>query len=217
MTLSENIQSETGKSETRRRAILQVAREAFLAQGYAATSMSEIATRLGGSKGTLYNYFKSKEDLFAAFMVDTCQGPANAIFDHLPPVGEDLRASLIEVGVGLLSFILRDMSMAIHRLVVAESGRFPELGRVFYETGPRLGERRLGDFMQNAINAGRLRRCDPVEAGRWFKALTLNDIYSRRLWGVIDELTPEQIRTHVGEAADIFLAAFGPLEDGTAG
>ena len=54
------------RDQAREAIILDVARDCFLAEGYAATSMSTIAARLGGSKGTLYNYFKNKEDLFAA-------------------------------------------------------------------------------------------------------------------------------------------------------
>src|SRR3954464_10654712 len=56
----------------RRELILDVASEVFLKEGYAATSMSEIAARLGGSKGTLYNYFKSKEELFEAYVSRNC-------------------------------------------------------------------------------------------------------------------------------------------------
>ena len=200
--------------DSRRDAILDVATQVFLEEGFAAASMSTIAARLGGSKGTLYNYFRSKEELFAAFMIDTCQGPANAVFDRLPPVGDDARAALVELGAGLLEFILREESMAVHRLVVAESGRFPELGRVFYETGPRLGESRLGEFMRQAMGAGLLRQGDPVEAGRWFKALILSDIYSRRLWGVISDPAPAEIRSHAIQAVDIFLAAFGDASKG---
>ena len=54
------------KSEERRQAILDVAREAFTQLGFENTTMSEIANRTGGSKATLYNYFSSKEELFAA-------------------------------------------------------------------------------------------------------------------------------------------------------
>ena len=85
---SETTASDLSRSDARRRAILDVASEVFLAQGYAAASMSEIATRLGGSKGTLYNYFRSKEELIGALIADTCQWPAIAIFDPLPPIGE---------------------------------------------------------------------------------------------------------------------------------
>ena len=52
----------------RRETILEIARDMFFTEGYAAVSMSAIAARLGGSKGTLYNYFASKEELFSAVM-----------------------------------------------------------------------------------------------------------------------------------------------------
>ena len=52
--------------DARRELILDVAQDVFLEEGFAAASMSTIAARLGGSKGTLYNYFRSKDELFAA-------------------------------------------------------------------------------------------------------------------------------------------------------
>ena len=199
LVTSETCHSELGKGELRRRAIVDVAREAFLAQGFAATSMSEIATRLGGSKGTLYNYFRSKEELFAALMIDICQGPANAVFDHMPAPDGDLRKGLIELGVGMLSFVLRGPSMAVHRLVVAEADRFPELGRIFYETGPLIGLRKLSAYFGELIDGGQIRSADPEVVARRFKDLMLSDVYSRRLWGVIGDLTPGEIRAHVEE------------------
>src|SRR5580700_9527936 len=107
------------RSDAKRRAILDVASEVFLSQGYAATSMSEIAARLGGSKGTLYNYFRSKEELFSAFITDTCQGPAMAIFDHLPASGggQSIRDRLVNFGVDFLRFILSPRLIALNRVV----------------------------------------------------------------------------------------------------
>ena len=64
--------SNPSKRDERREAILDVAEACFLAEGYDATSMSTIAARVGGSKGTLYNYFKNKEELFAAMMQRVC-------------------------------------------------------------------------------------------------------------------------------------------------
>jgi len=134
---SETLTSEATRGEGKRRAILDVAHDVFLAQGYAATSMSEIAAKLGGSKGTLYNYFRSKEELFSAFMSDVCSDQAAIYFDPLTPIGEgkSVRESLIDLGVSLLDFLLQDDFIAVHRLVVAEADRFPELGRLFYEAG----------------------------------------------------------------------------------
>src|ERR1700757_3560624 len=97
---------ELSRSDRRRRAILDVARDVFLKEGYAAASMSGIAARLGGSKGTLYNYFRSKEELFAAFMTDACGEQANALLDHMPDLGEDPHAALVETGFGLLTLVL---------------------------------------------------------------------------------------------------------------
>jgi len=198
-----------GKSERRRQAILDVARELFQAQGYAATSMSEIAARLGGSKGTLYNYFRSKEELFAAFMIDTCQIGANAVFDPIMPPGPDLREALTDLGVNFLTFLLKPDTLAVHRLVVAECGRFPELGRIFYETGPKRGQENLARFFAPIVAEGRLKAGDPMEIGHWYKDILLGDVYNRTLWGVLGELTPADTRAHVSRAVDVFLRAFG--------
>ncbi|HXQ11707.1 MAG TPA: TetR/AcrR family transcriptional regulator [Caulobacteraceae bacterium] len=203
--------TDSPRSDAKRRAIIAVARDAFLARGYAATSMSEIATRLGGSKGTLYNYFRSKEELFEAFMVEICQGPAAEIFGRLPAVSEsmDIRESLIDLGASLLEFLLREEMIALHRLVVAEAGRFPELGRMFYEAGPERGEVRFAEFFEGAIAAGLVRPADPKMMGQRLKDLVLSDVYLRRLWGVLAPLSAKALRAHVAESVDIFLRAFG--------
>jgi TetR/AcrR family transcriptional repressor of mexJK operon len=200
----------TGKSERRRQAILDVAKELFQTQGYAATSMSEIAARMGGSKGTLYNYFRSKEELFAAFMVDMCQIGSNRVFDAIEaPVTGDLTKALVDLGVNFATFLFMPDTMSIHRLVVAESGRFPELGRIFYETGPKRGTENLTRFFADLIDAGRLPPQDPVEAARWFKELLLAGIYNLRLWGIITDPTPEEIRAHVEKSVAVFLKVVG--------
>jgi TetR/AcrR family transcriptional repressor of mexJK operon len=200
------------RSDAKRRAILDVASEVFLAQGYAATSMSEIAARLGGSKGTLYNYFRSKEELFSAFITDTCQGPAMAIFDHMPVTGagRPIRENLIVFGVDFLGFILSPKLVAINRVVVAETGRFPELGRLFFDAGPGRGEARFAQIVERAMDAGELRRDDPVMVGRCLKDLILSDYHHRQLWGVLGDTSERRIKAHVACVVDVFLSAFAP-------
>src|ERR1700749_2345260 len=84
------------KRGQRREAILNVAREVFFEQGYAAASMSSIAARLGGSKGTLYNYFKSKEELFEAQVRDIC-GQVAEYMSEMPADGDPI-AVLTDLG-----------------------------------------------------------------------------------------------------------------------
>jgi TetR/AcrR family transcriptional regulator, mexJK operon transcriptional repressor len=212
MTAEPTTAPDQSRSDAKRRAILDVASEVFIAQGYAATSMSEIATRLGGSKGTLYNYFRSKEELFSAFIVDTCQGPAMTYFDRLPPIGEgrSVRESLIDLGMSLMEFLHVEQVIAMHRLVVAEVGRFPELGRMFYEAGPRKGELRFAEFFEAAMAAGHVPADDPMMVGQRLKDLVMSDVYLRQLWGVGDDFSVQAMGDHVARSVDIFLRAFGP-------
>ncbi len=202
-------EAEPSKSDRRRQAILETARDIFLKEGYAAASMSAIAARVGGSKGTLYNYFRSKEELFAAFMHDACGKQAEDLLDHMPELGDDPHAALLEIGMGLCNLVMSPNVMAISRLVVAESERFPELGQVFYETGPRSGELRLTAHFDRAVAQGHLKAVDTTRLARRFKNLCLGDLFDRRLWGVIPNPTPEVLRESVSEAVDIFLAAYG--------
>jgi len=201
---------ETDRSELRRRAMLEVAREVFLDKGYAAASMSEIAARVGGSKGTLYNYFSSKEELFAAVMAHSCEKVVGEIYDQLPRVDQDLRRGLVEFGCAFLDFLQREDVMSLHRLVIAESGRFPQVGRIFYEQGPRRGELRLAEFFQKLMEAGRVRPGDAARTGQQFKDLLVSDVLLRRQWGVMDPLRADQVRAHAEDAVDVFLRAFQP-------
>ncbi|HZC15833.1 MAG TPA: TetR/AcrR family transcriptional regulator, partial [Caulobacteraceae bacterium] len=100
------------RRDARREAILEVARQVFYEEGYAAASMSSIAARLGGSKGTLYNYFKSKDALFEAYIDAACGQWRAWIFD-LPEGDEavaaaDLHAVLCDLGERLLGYLVTD-------------------------------------------------------------------------------------------------------------
>ena len=73
------------KSEERRRAIIEVARQVFTELGFETTSMSQIAARVGGSKATLYNYFSSKDELFAAVIEEFGRQKIADAFTSLKP------------------------------------------------------------------------------------------------------------------------------------
>lgn len=193
--------------DDRRKAILAIAREVFLTQGYADASMSEIATRLGGSKGTLYNYFPSKEALFAEFLRSECSAEAEGeaqVFEG----DVDIRDALRQIGRGMVRRIFSETVQAIHRLVIAESARFPELGRTFYENGPKVGILRGAGYLQRWMDEGRLRRTDPVRASERFGELCKAGLYQRSMWAGWRP-TQAQMDENVDEAVDIFLAYYG--------
>ena len=209
MTLTAAATRRDERRDERRDAILDVARDCFLSLGYAATSMSAIAARLGGSKGTLYNYFKNKEELFAAMMERQCAHLQEALFD-MASAGDNPRQRLTHYGRNFLETLMSPQPLAIHRLVVAESDRFPELGRAFFESGPRLVMARMGDYLADLMDQGVLRRADPLIAAQHFKDLAMSGVYNMRLWGVIDDLTAEEYDEQIERGVDTFLRAYAP-------
>jgi AcrR family transcriptional regulator len=194
--------------DARREAILDVARAVFLEEGYANASMSTIAARVGGSKGTLYNYFKNKEELFIAYVVRHCAWQSAAMFE-LSAELDDIRAALTKLGRTYLSIVLTDFNMLNFRLIVAEAQRTPEIGKAFYETGPGRGGKLLGEILKQAADLGRLKIDDPERAAHLFIGLCQNRLLKARLCNAVPEPTPEEIDAEVLPAVEVFLRAFG--------
>jgi AcrR family transcriptional regulator len=195
--------------DARREAILDVATEVFLEQGFAAASMSEIAARLGGSKGTLYNYFKSKDELFEAYVQRHCVMNLDELYG-VAPDGESVRETLARVGRAFLRRVLSDDNLRHFRLITAEAERAPEFGRLFYEAGPARGDRRLAERMSEWASQGLIEAHDASLAARHFIGLVQNRYFKARLCNYVPELTEAQIEAEVQAAIDTFLRAFAP-------
>lgn len=194
--------------EERRAAILDIAREAFLAEGYSATSMSRIAALVGGSKATLYSYFPSKKDLFVA-VIDR---ETNRLFDHIfnvkLTIGEP-RAAFTDLVRRSTAALLSDTIIKGYRLIIAEAGRFPEITKASYELAVRRGLERMALYFGQAMLDGALRPCDPREAAESFLDLTAGSLHTQRLWNAIERVKPEALDAEVRRIATVFLAAYG--------
>ena len=201
-----NVVLATPRRDLKRETILAIAQQVFLEEGYAATSMSTIAARVGGSKGTLYNYFRSKAELFVAVIQNLCEIQQNHMFDVPDP---DIRKFLTEVGRRFARMLLSDEVITIHRIVVAEATRFPEIGQALYEAGPKRGKQRLVAYLKLAIADGRLKPCDPERAAEQAMEMALGGMYRRRLWNVGPAPTEAEIDGAIASAIDVFMAAYG--------
>jgi AcrR family transcriptional regulator len=196
------------RRDARREAILEVARQVFAEEGYAAASMSSIAARLGGSKGTLYNYFKSKDALFEAYIDAACGQWRAWIFDL--PEGEaaaaaDLHAVLCDLGERFLGHLVTESSIRLLQLVMAEAQRAPELARTFYDAGPAAGVTRLAEFLEAAKAGGRIDPPDCRLAAQQFLSLCRGHLYFRYSLNLIPRPTPKEIRAEVERAVTLFL------------
>lgn len=190
---------------TKLRAITEAASAAFLEGGYGGTSLDHIAARAGVSKQTIYNRFGDKAGLFRAI----CRELTADLVAPLADTGgdDDPRRVLQLLGESYLKLALAESSLALHRLVIQESARFPDFGRAVYEAGPARLVAELSAYLGAQADAGKLRPHDPAQAAEFFLALLLGQSQLRALLGVAQG---EAVTARAQAAVEIFFLAFGP-------
>ena len=196
-------------SDQKRRQVLDGARRVFLNAGFDGASMGEIAKSAGVSKGTLYTYFESKEELFETLILEERTSLAEALF-RLDPDDPDPRAVLRRLGHSFLGMMVRPEHVASVRMVIGAAEKFPRIGQVFYEAGPRQGIARLGAYLERQAAAGRLLIVDTELAAQQFLELCSAGTMKRLLFAVGDPPGQAAIEHHVEDALRVFFAAYGP-------
>jgi AcrR family transcriptional regulator len=195
------------RTEAKRESILEIAGQVFQEMGYERASMAEIAARVGGSKATLYGYFPSKQDLFLEVAGCAAARHMSKPLAELIRSRGDLPLVLRRFGEEFLSFLCTPQATATYRMVIAESGQ-SDIGRRFYESGPKRGEAAIATFLQSQMDAGRLKKADASVATMHLVALLEAETVDRRLMGVGSTPTRHQIKQFVDRAVKVFLAAY---------
>ncbi len=170
-------------AEAKRRAILEGAKRVFLRHGFEGSSMDGVAQASGVSKMTVYRYFDGKEELFAGLIEDLCR----RMFDDDPLAGmADLAPdeALGRFARGFAATVFDPETITLHRIVVAEAARFPELGRLFYERGPKRNIEALAAYFEAQADHPELDIGDPVRAAEDFLGLVRGYDHLRVLLGV---------------------------------
>jgi len=149
------------RAEDRPREICAAALEVFAEKGFAAARLDEIARRAGVSKGTLYLYFKDKEDLFRAVVRDAIAPNVAAITEAI----STMRAPFADVvRMFLAGFAEREARLplgAVAKMVIGESRNFPELARVWHDEVASKAIGGLAAFVKGAQERGEVRAGDP--------------------------------------------------------
>jgi AcrR family transcriptional regulator len=193
------------RGDVRRTALLVAAREMFLAHGYEGTQMQAVARHAGASKETLYRHFPDKALLFEAVI--------RSIADRLGAHGTNPAAdipvcqALETFGMSFLQGVLHSDALALNRLAIAESKRFPELGRVFHVTGPAAIKRRLTAYLVAATATGTLHCTDPDHAASLLLGALIADLQLRSLLNLHPAC--DDLPRHVAEAVAMFVARYG--------
>jgi TetR/AcrR family transcriptional regulator, mexJK operon transcriptional repressor len=196
----------------RRQAILEGAFVVFARRGYAQACVKEIAAEAGVAKPTVYNHLTDKATLFRQAMAAAARTVLDERLAALEPLkepGDDLDATLHDVGHRLLRLHTDDRSCALRRLLYAEIIQFPDILEAVTENGPHRLTQALADRLARLALAGRLRATDPDQAAEQFLALLTGPLEARTRMGTrsiedtdLDAIARAAVRT--------FLAAFGP-------
>jgi AcrR family transcriptional regulator len=196
------------RTEDKRQRIIAVAGELFEELGYDRASMSLISERLGGSKTTLYGYFRSKEELLLAVLDVDIDTQAEALIGlFLAP--ESFRDGLADFGAAYLSRRLAPRPISFVR-IVSSLGEQSDIPSTFYDRILKAAWMRLCRRFEEFMDEGRLRRADPWVAAMHFKGILEQDLFDKRLLGAVAEVDAATIERAAQDAADVFLRAYGP-------
>jgi AcrR family transcriptional regulator len=210
MDLADLLRSPPPEAEddnAKRRQIVDGARQVFLARGFDAASMADIAREAGVSKGTLYVYFKNKEELFAAIVQQECWNHAESTF-RLDPADHDVERVLTDLGVNYLHFLCNTNKASTLRIVIAIADRMPEIGKAFYETGPMQGIGRVRDYLEAQVKAGVLAIDDCELAASQFLDAAQSTLFKPVLFNFEAPPSEARIAKVVGAAVHMFMAAY---------
>jgi TetR/AcrR family transcriptional repressor of mexJK operon len=188
--------------------ILRGAAAVFAEDGYEGASMSRIAARAGVSKGTLYNYFAGKAEMFAAWMVLECQRSLIHVFANNAVEGEPA-VVLRQIGERMLRVMISPMGITMHRMAVSEAQKFPELSRAFYDAGPARATKHMAAWLEAQTQAGRLAVPDPEFAAQQFFALCQTRLGILRNCGMLADVNDAAIARVVDGAVGMFLCYYG--------
>jgi TetR/AcrR family transcriptional repressor of mexJK operon len=182
--------------------ILDAAIVAFLADGYAATTIEAIARTCGVAKRTIYARWNGKPALFRAVVERLMARWLSIAGDWAD--GDSLEATLNEAAVRILAVALTPEAVALNRLLIAETARFPELPVMMQQAGAGEGTARIAAALERAVTKGVLPKQDTVFAAEQFLHLVLTGP-QRRALGLGRPLDEPQIEAWRKAAVALFL------------
>lgn len=196
-----------GEDPVKREQILAGATRVFLRDGFAAASMNDITREAGVSKGTIYVYFRDKEDLFVAMV----EAKREAFLSSLRTVladNENIEAGLYRFGVKFLEHMTDENTVTAMRTVLGVRERMPALCSRFFR-GPQNLRTVLHDYLAHYVEDGTLVTNDLDLASGQFLDLVSGSFFKFRLFGTMPEPpSEEEISRVIRGAIFVFMAAY---------
>ncbi len=159
--------------DAKRDKIVRSASKLFLDKGYNNVSINDIIDVVGGSKGTIYSNFGSKEKLFEAVVEQMCSDVTIRVDTRL--VGT-IDEQLTRIAHSFVSKVLSPQILRFHRLMTSIGRTFPAAGRLFYDTGPRTVHQIIADWIAIHQREGNIRDdADPYRLAVLFHDMLIGE------------------------------------------
>lgn len=198
-----------GEDPAKREQILDGAKRVFMRLGFDAASMNDITREAGVSKGTIYVYFESKDDLFAAIMERERMRVAASMRDILDG-SEEAEEGLLRFGVAFTQRITSVETISAMRTMISVASRMPVLSQHFFQGDSMNIGFFLERFLIRQIARGSLSTSDVSLAARHFIDLCTGTFLKMRLFGYMSEPpSREDIEQHIASAVKLFVAGYG--------
>ena len=191
--------------QAKRMAILSAAAQSFFNDGYAATSIEQIAAAASVSKVTIYNHFNDKRGLFAAAVERECEKLRGA-FKLEDFAQGSLRQRLTAIGEAVTGFLARPEMVQFERRIAAETEHEPSIGEAFLEAGPHRVKAAFARLLRAMHEAGEVEIADADLAAEQFASMCkgMGDL-DRRFGRPRDETRD---RERIAGAVEVFCAAY---------
>jgi len=186
--------------------VIRSAGELFLEQGYSGVSLEMIVAKTGGSYRDLYRDFGGKEELFRRVLEGIAQEVLQSLQSNsLPPadVNASLEDTLFSIGQNFLRSLLSPKVLSVHRLMVSEASRFPEISARFLKLGPQSAYSAVGNLLEKCFSAEKIKLDDPGLAARLFLDMLGGDLQLRALTG--SKISKNEIDERVRAGTRVFL------------
>ena len=188
--------------------VLEGARQVFMTDGFEGANVDDIAKQAGVSKATLYSYFPDKRLLFMEVVNQECARQSQSAIDNID-ISAPPRDVLRQAGRHFLHFLTSQFGQQVFRICVAESDRFPEIGRAFYCSGPERMRAEMVGYFTESIARGELEITDLTLAADQFAELCKADLWPQLVFGVVSLVNEADIERIVDSAVETFLARYG--------
>lgn len=192
----------------KRRAILEAAKEAFIAYGYSGASIETIAETAPVSKPTLYNHFKNKQDLFAAVIHSLCTSLLHTLNNVQTEINDPI-AGLKAIANAFVDLVYAEEAIQLYRLIIAEQQQFPELGELIYHSGPEPVLEQMCCYLAELNSQGILAIPTIESSSRLFLSMLKGDEYLRCLLGLQSGLNEQAKQELIEAAVSLFVKAHG--------